>query len=36
MSMNITVDYEVGDKVRIKYIPGEYDMVRPAGGQAVV
>ena len=30
MSMNITAQYEVGDKVRIKYIPGQYDMVRPA------
>lgn len=29
MSMNISVEYEVGDKVRIKYIPGQYDMVRP-------
>lgn len=36
MSMNITVDYKIGDKVRIKYIPGEYDMVRPAGSQEVV
>lgn len=30
MTMGISVEYEVGDKVRIKYIPGEYDMVRPA------
>lgn len=30
MTMSADVQYEQGDHVRIKYIPGEYDMVRPA------
>lgn len=30
MTMGITAEFEQGDKVRIKYIPGQYDMVRLA------
>ena len=30
MSMTPNIEYEVGSKLRIKYIPGEYKMVREA------
>ncbi len=30
MSMSSDMQFEVGDRIRIKFIPGEYDMVREA------